>query len=141
MKPVEHHVQLNEVPRGHQRARPELGAGEQLHKRRRGQGLKLLEEKLLPGLIWDESELRRKDKIQGELMEELISMQVHPTNPARTTQIGVILPKEAQESFITFLWENVDIFAWSHEDMLGIDLRVIVHQLNVDPKHRPIKQK
>ena len=40
-----------------------------------------------------------------------------------------------------FLKENMDIFAWSHEDMLGIDPSVIVHRLNVDPTHKPVIQK
>lgn len=33
------------------------------------------------------------------------------------------------------------MFAWSHEDMSGIDPSVIVHKLNVDPGHRLVKQK
>ena len=33
---------------------------------------------------------------------------------------------------IKFLKENLNVFAWSHEDMLGIDGNVIEHHLNVD---------
>ena len=33
------------------------------------------------------------------------------------------------------------MFAWSHEDIPGIDPEVIVHQLNVDPSHKPVRQK
>ncbi|KAJ9555097.1 hypothetical protein OSB04_009711 [Centaurea solstitialis] len=32
-------------------------------------------------------------------------------------------------------------FAWSHEDMVGIDPSIISHKLNVDPTFKPIKQK
>ncbi|KAJ9538340.1 hypothetical protein OSB04_031073 [Centaurea solstitialis] len=32
-------------------------------------------------------------------------------------------------------------FAWSHEDMVGIDPDIISHKLNVDPSFKPIKQK
>ena len=39
---------------------------------------------------------------------------------------------------VQFLKENLDIFAWSHEDMLGISTKVIQHRLNVDPKKKPI---
>ncbi|XP_062166959.1 uncharacterized protein LOC133873245 [Alnus glutinosa] len=35
----------------------------------------------------------------------------------------------------------MDVFAWSLEDMLGIDPSVLTHRLNVNPSHRPIKQK
>ena len=34
---------------------------------------------------------------------------------------------------IKFFRENLDVFAWRHEDMLGIDSGVIKHRLNVDP--------
>ncbi|KAJ9547608.1 hypothetical protein OSB04_020151 [Centaurea solstitialis] len=35
----------------------------------------------------------------------------------------------------------IDCFAWSHEDMAGIDPDIISHKLNVDPTFKPIKQK
>ncbi|KAJ9544554.1 hypothetical protein OSB04_024261 [Centaurea solstitialis] len=37
--------------------------------------------------------------------------------------------------------EHSDCFAWSHEDMVGIDPNIISHKLNVDPSFKPIKQK
>ncbi|KAL5545680.1 hypothetical protein UlMin_005367 [Ulmus minor] len=45
------------------------------------------------------------------------------------------------EDLIIFLREHRDVFAWSHEDMPGIDPNVIVHRLNIDPNFKPIKQK
>ena len=38
---------------------------------------------------------------------------------------------------IRFLKENLDVFAWSHEDMLGISPEVIQHKLNVDVGRKP----
>jgi hypothetical protein len=46
-----------------------------------------------------------------------------------------------KESMIKFLKNNSDVFAWTHEDMPGIDPSVICHRLNIDPSIRPIKQK
>ncbi|KAJ9560505.1 hypothetical protein OSB04_005665 [Centaurea solstitialis] len=37
--------------------------------------------------------------------------------------------------------EHSDCFAWTHEDMVGIDPDIISHKLNVDPTFKPIKQK
>ena len=34
---------------------------------------------------------------------------------------------------------NLEVFAWSHEDIPGISLEVIVHVLNVDPDMKPVK--
>uniref|UniRef100_A0A2N9I0U3 Uncharacterized protein n=1 Tax=Fagus sylvatica TaxID=28930 RepID=A0A2N9I0U3_FAGSY len=39
------------------------------------------------------------------------------------------------------LESNLDVFAWTHDDMPGIDPATICHKLNVDPSIRPIKQK
>ena len=38
---------------------------------------------------------------------------------------------------IEFLKENLDVFAWSHEDMLGISQKIIQHKLNVDQRESP----
>jgi hypothetical protein len=38
------------------------------------------------------------------------------------------------------LIEYWDIFAWYYNEMLGLELRVVVHQLVVKIKVRPIKQ-
>ena len=40
---------------------------------------------------------------------------------------------------VQLLKENLDVFAWSHEDMPGTSPKVIEHKLNVDPKKKPIR--
>jgi len=55
--------------------------------------------------------------------------------------IGSQLPQSMKEDLVAFLRRNNDVFAWSHEDMPGIDPSVIVHKLNVDPNYRPVKQR
>ncbi|XP_074313636.1 uncharacterized protein LOC141648823 [Silene latifolia] len=45
------------------------------------------------------------------------------------------------EQIIGFLRTNMDCFAWSHSDMLGIDPSLITHRLNVDPIFPPVQQK
>ena len=35
----------------------------------------------------------------------------------------------------------MDVFAWSHEDMPGIDPDLMVHKFNVDMNHEPVQQK
>ena len=42
---------------------------------------------------------------------------------------------------IDFLKSNFDCFAWSHADMSGIDPEIIMHKLQVDPLHQPVRQK
>ena len=60
---------------------------------------------------------------------------------ARTTRIGTTLSPEMRMRLVQFLKENLNVFAWSHEDMLGISLKVIQHRLNVDPEKKPVQQR
>jgi hypothetical protein len=62
-------------------------------------------------------------------------------DPGKKVCIGLQLPLLVKEDLVAFLRRNSDVFAWSHEDMPGIDPSVIVHKLNVDPNHRPVKQR
>jgi hypothetical protein len=57
----------------------------------------------------------------------------------KKVRIGSQLPQLVKEDLVAFLRRNSDVFAWSHEDMPGIDPSVIVHKLNVDMNHRPMK--
>ena len=74
-------------------------------------------------------------------MEDLDEGSIDSNRPDRKVFIGSRLSKEVREQLIDFLKERQGSFAWSHEDMVGIDPEVIVHQLQVDPDHRPVKQK
>ena len=59
----------------------------------------------------------------------------------KTTRIGMILSLEIRTRLIEFLKENLDVFAWSHEDMPGISLKIIQHKLNVNPERKPVQQR
>lgn len=91
--------------------------------------------------MWDEIKFERDKVIRRELIKELISVQVHLTNLTKTTKVGALFLKGAQKNFKVFLQKNVDVFAWSYEDMSGTNLHIITHRLNIDPKYHPIKKK
>ncbi|KAJ9556001.1 hypothetical protein OSB04_010615 [Centaurea solstitialis] len=64
-----------------------------------------------------------------------------PKHPDRKVFVGATLTPDIKNSIISFLQEHSDCFAWSHEDMVGIDPNIISHKLNVDPTFKPVKQK
>lgn len=72
-------------------------------------------------------------------MEELLLVQVHPMDHAKTVRIEAMNPKDAHENFKAFLQRNADIFAWSHEDMPNIDPHLIAHRLNINLNYCPVK--
>ena len=59
----------------------------------------------------------------------------------KTTKIRTTLSPEMKSMLVQFLKENLDVFAWSHEEMPGISPKVIEHKLNVNPEKKPVQQK
>nr|XP_023907238.1 uncharacterized protein K02A2.6-like [Quercus suber] len=55
-------------------------------------------------------------------------------------QVGAQLPSKEKTELMAFLKDNVDVFAWSTYDVLGVDPEFICHQLNVNPGVVPRKQ-
>ena len=55
--------------------------------------------------------------------------------------MGTLASQQICQALPLFLKMNQDVFAWSHDDMPGIDPSVIVHKLNVNPASSPIQQK
>ena len=62
-------------------------------------------------------------------------------DPEKTVQIGARLNADLKKKLISFLQQNTDMFSWSASYMLGIPADVITHELNTNPKHKPVKQK
>ena len=53
-------------------------------------------------------------------IEALETVELAEGNVNKTTKIGMTLSPEMRTRLIKFLKENLDVFAWSHEDMPGI---------------------
>jgi hypothetical protein len=55
--------------------------------------------------------------------------------------LGSQLSDEHEKTLIRFLFNNKDVFAWTANDLYGVNRDVIEHSLNVDPSFRPRKQR
>jgi hypothetical protein len=55
--------------------------------------------------------------------------------------LGSQLSEEQENTLLRFLFNNKDVFAWSANDLCGVNRDVIEHSLNVDPSFRPRKQR
>ena len=77
----------------------------------------------------------------GEPMEELVEIPLFEDDPSKTCKIGLSLIGQLRTELIDFLRDHCNVFPWSYEDILGIDPKVIVHRLNIDPSFCPVKQK
>ena len=76
-------------------------------------------------------------EVKGEPTEPLEEVIVEE---GKVLQIGTCLTQEKREGLVDFLGRNLEVFTWSHEDMLRISPEVIVHIMNVDPDMKPVKQ-
>ena len=82
-----------------------------------------------------------EQQTMAEPVERLEEILLDNSKPDRTTRIGTLANSIVCQALTTFLKENQDVFAWSHEDIPGIDPLVMVHRLNVSPFFPPILQK
>ena len=76
-----------------------------------------------------------------EPIERLEEILLNDSKPYWTTKIGTLTNLTVHQALTTFLKNNRDVFAWSHEDMPRIDPSVMVHRLNVSPFFPSIHQK
>ena len=65
-------------------------------------------------------------------VEELEEIILDESRPEQMTRMGTLASPLIRQDLVGFLRMNQDVFAWSHEDMPGIDSSVIVHILNVN---------
>ena len=82
-----------------------------------------------------------EQRTTAEPVEEFEEIILNESRPERTTRMGTLASPMIRQDLVAFLRMNQDVFAWSHEDMPGIDPTVIVHRLNVNPASSPIRQK
>ena len=58
----------------------------------------------------------------------------------RPISISSRLSEKEKSKLILLLKEFKDVFAWDYNEMLGLDLGLVVHTLNVDPEAKPVAQ-
>ena len=80
-------------------------------------------------------------RIATKPTEVLEDIPLDKSNPEKFTRIGTSIEEETKQDLDQFLRKSIDVFEWSHEDMLGIDPNVITHRLNVYPSSKPVCQK
>jgi len=62
-------------------------------------------------------------------------------NTSKQVIISAMLDEKIESQLIRFLCDNNEIFAWSAEDLRGVDKSIIEHILEVNQNLPPVKQK
>ena len=58
----------------------------------------------------------------------------------KEVKIGTLIAKDTRQELIELLREFKDIFAWSYQDMPGLNTDIVVHHLPIRQDCKPIQQ-
>ena len=58
----------------------------------------------------------------------------------KPVKIGVNFPKDLKHELIALLKEFREIFAWSYQDMPGLDIEIVMHRILVKPECPLVQQ-
>ena len=99
-----------------------------------------MKQNTVDNIYMDELDMRDEVTTRPAPSEELKPVQL-VDQPEHLVYIGSKLAEDISSSFIRFLKQNMEVFAWKQEDMGGVDPAVITHRLNVNPSFKSVKQK
>ena len=80
-------------------------------------------------------------KQRGAPFEELEEVPFDLNEHGKFFKIGKLLGEPLQTQLIEFIRVHQGDFAWTHHDILGIGLGVIVYKLNINKGAKLVKQK
>ena len=66
-------------------------------------------------------------------MDEIVFVNTGTEKDHHLIQIGFTLSLKEREQLVALLKEFKDVFAWSYEDILGIDPEIVQHRIPLDP--------
>ncbi|KAI5398353.1 hypothetical protein KIW84_063949 [Lathyrus oleraceus] len=85
--------------------------------------------------------LEHEEKIIQPHLENLETVNLGSEDCVRKAKIGALLKESVKKGLIELLREYVDVFAWSYEDMPGLNTDIVQHFLPLKPEYVPVKQK
>ena len=102
----------------------------------------------MEGEEWDESNVKEFTKLVEQheqtwepAAEELETINVGNDQIKKELKIGTLITPEERIKIKALLQEYVDVFAWSYEDMPGLDRNIVVHKIPLEEGCKPVKQK
>ena len=75
--------------------------------------------------------MEKEVQIQPKEELEEVNLGAKP-GPPKPIFISSQLSTKEREQLVELLKKYVDVFAWTYDEMPGLDLRLVVHSLNVD---------
>ena len=79
----------------------------------------------------------KEAQIQPEEELEEVNLGASLGSP-KPVFISSQLTAQEKEQLIALFRRYMDVFAWTYDEMFGLDLGLVVHSLNVDPGVKPV---
>ena len=70
-------------------------------------------------------------RVVAEPTDVLEDIPLDESNLEKYTRVGASMERKTKQDLVQFLKKSIDVFAWSHEDIPGINPSVITHRLSV----------
>ncbi|KAL0730557.1 hypothetical protein Bca4012_026650 [Brassica carinata] len=94
-----------------------------------------------PETFWQSQRAEALEGKREPTCEPVVSICLDDSFPERCVEIGANLREPIKAELIACLKKNLRCVKRAAEDMQGIDISVTCHELNIDPTHKPVKQK
>ena len=85
--------------------------------------------------------LKEEERIIQPHEESVEIINLGSEEVRKEVRIGSLLAPVVKESLIKLLEEFSDVFAWSYQDMPGLDTNIVEHHLPLKPECPQVKQK
>ncbi|KAK5813348.1 hypothetical protein PVK06_028797 [Gossypium arboreum] len=81
------------------------------------------------------------DQEEKQILPYKESVEIVSLGEGKEVKIGASIAAETRQNLIELLQEFKDVFAWSYQDMLGLNTDIVVHRLPIKEECRPVQQK
>src|ERR1043165_6884696 len=85
--------------------------------------------------------LQQEDRVIQPHKESIEVVNLGTDKDRKEIKIGAGLENSVKERLIQMLRDYIEVFAWSYEDMPGLDIDIVVHRLPSKVGFLPVKQK
>ncbi|KAG8473516.1 hypothetical protein CXB51_035657 [Gossypium anomalum] len=85
--------------------------------------------------------LRIVEQEEKQILPHKESVEIVSLGEGKEVKIRASITAETKQDLIELLREFKDIFAWSYQDMPGLNTDIVVHRLPIKEEYKPVQQK
>jgi hypothetical protein len=79
--------------------------------------------------------LEQEEKVIQPHQEPVEVINLGTKEDRKEVKVGASLKESVKGKLIELLQEYVDVFAWSYQDMPGLDTNIVMHKLPLKPEY------